>query len=297
MLKNVFDYKGKREYQDGQVQLYDKIWIYGYNLKDPEIEFLIERFKLNRKFLKNIGNYTRPQILSKNPYTFIIHDFLIEKKAMQNNILFVVGENFVLTLMPNKISEYEKVLKETLDIDYFEIIRNILMKSLQTNYDVLDKLEDDIEKMEKKYTSYDKIKFLQKQLILMEGIFRKTIYFLNTGFAFRFNEKQKEFLDGVKNTFKQQIEVINKLQIRTSRFAKPLQPKKSLKKLGAVLIDLGVIVLIAAILLGLFVYPDVLSLIIGFALPEDLLLRIMIAAVAVLALSAPLYFFFSEWKD
>ena len=98
MLKNVYDFKGKRKYQDGIVQLYDKIWIYGYNLKDPEIKYLIDKFKVKRKYLENLNQYLQPKVLAKSPHTFVFHDFLVDKKVVQNNILFVIGDNYVKLL-------------------------------------------------------------------------------------------------------------------------------------------------------------------------------------------------------
>jgi len=300
MLKNAFDYKGKREYQDGMIQFHDKIWVYGYNLKDPEIQFLTEKFKVNPKFLKQINEYTRPRVLSKSPYTFVIHDFLVDKKAIQNNILFVAGENFILTLMPNKINEYEKVFKSVLDLDYFEVIRNIFMKSLQTNFDTLDSLEIDIEKLQKKDPTVKQLKAMRAQLNLIEGTFRETINFLETGFTFRFDEYQKETLSEMKATFQHQIETVKKLQQSITQLALPFakKPKKaSPRKIGALLINIGLLLLVAAILLGILVYPELILLILGIALPEDIVLRAMIAMVAMLAVSFPFYFFLLEWKD
>ena len=56
MLKNCYDFKCKREYQNGIVEVHDKkIWTYGYHLKPDEKKFLVEKYKLPKDILENIN--------------------------------------------------------------------------------------------------------------------------------------------------------------------------------------------------------------------------------------------------
>ena len=103
MLRNVYEWKGKREIDSGKVNQFDKIWIWGYNLTEKELDFLSNEFKINIRKAKNINKLDRTHIFSRKPLSFVYVDYYLSaNKVVRNNGLFYIGKDFLITLFPQK---------------------------------------------------------------------------------------------------------------------------------------------------------------------------------------------------
>ncbi|MFA5644341.1 MAG: magnesium transporter CorA family protein [Patescibacteria group bacterium] len=158
-------------------------WYNIFNPEKKEIDYLKKKFSFDDKHLKSSltkVSAQRPMIYQGKNYLFLIMHFpvLINGRISPGEIEFFIGHGFLITLHDGKTKSLDNFFdycqKESIFLESYQLessailLYEILEKLIQDSYELLDKNNIEINKVEKIIFS-QKQKIITSQLLLLKS--------------------------------------------------------------------------------------------------------------------------------
>lgn len=132
------------------------IWIYAVNPTPKQLEKLEEDFRIPNRHIRTYTKERRSVRYSFRPFSFVLVDYCVEmEKIKKTNVLYVVGKNFIVTILESGLKAYDDIYERTkeqikkIDMSVMRLLFEILDEDIQENYEVLEYMEDKITELEK----------------------------------------------------------------------------------------------------------------------------------------------------
>ena len=207
----------------------DFIWLSVVSPKPDEIDNISRDFKVAKKIFENYPRIKRSKRYRFKPLIFGIVDYyLTDKKEVKKvNELFVVGENYIVTISGSPIPQhtimFNKLKNELKEwkLTPGRVLYEVMDEDSEENYELLEIFEDKIVQLEKEITTHNhKISTLVKSIIELKRTLTimsrvlwsssKIVFSIKKGLTpLKLTESEMHLLDDVHDTFVHQIETIN----------------------------------------------------------------------------------------
>jgi len=210
--------------QAGKIGLF---WLHVIKPNREEIDRICSFFKLQRKKFETLPRIQRSKRYSFKPFSFTLVDyFTFRGKIEIENILFVIGDNYLITVSPKSLPHYEEIFRELVEkLTEFKpvvgyLFYEILDADIEINFDVLQiterkitKLEEDILNTKTALRAISKIIRRKRELLLMWRRFwgsSKIIFSIKKGLTpIKMDESLVRLLDDIHDTYIYQMEIID----------------------------------------------------------------------------------------
>ncbi len=232
MIKTAICKDGKVEVRDGMHHFPKSkdtfVWIYVSEPSQSDLNELEKTVKIKKPILEKYNREQRSKKYSSHPLEFVVVDYYVEKEKIENSrLLFILKENALITVTPKKSGYYDylfervlealKLKKEKATIAW--LLYEFLEEDIEDNYEVLQKTEEMIIKLEEQATEFSgeaiptrEIVTLKRNLFKMSRRFwasAKIVFLLRKGLTpIHLDEDSKTRLDDVYDTFIHQIDII-----------------------------------------------------------------------------------------
>jgi len=227
MIKWISQEGGKKK--SGNTLNYPKpkagvVWILAIRPDEAEIKKISKDFSLPSNVIRNYSKQGRSIRYSFEPFACTFVDYHFEDgKIKRENVLFFVGENFIITILNGNINIYNTVYSEIArskkTISPTDILIELLDDDIEENYDLLEMIENQIADIEralafqKERSHIERVVVLRRTLNKMSralwGSSRLT-YFLRLGISsLEISEPQRRKIDDLHESIIHQLDIIS----------------------------------------------------------------------------------------
>jgi magnesium transporter len=245
-----------------------------------ESEEICADFSIDKFYLQRYRNEKRSLRYSFDPLIFTLTDyFTINNKIRMSHLLFVIKKNVLILIVSKKDAYYQELFENVIELTKRRrlkseayILYEFLQKDTKENYDVIELLDDQISKLEKKIIhefsgereALEEILSLKKELINLNKRLwasSKIIFTIKKDLtSIKLNTEERALLDDIYDTLMHQIDLVETqkgnvtdfLEIFTTQISNKLSKTSNelnmiMKKMAALTIIIMVPTLIAGI--------------------------------------------------
>ncbi len=230
MLKYALYHQGKPAIGEGLNYALptngDFLWLFLFKPSEDELKKIVADFSLDLKILRGFSRATHSTRYSTTPFQFVFVDYFLEKEKIKSSrLLFILDKNLLIIVSPQHFDYYHQLFNNIVqELAFCKNSKNIahllyhfLEEDTEENYDVLEKTEGQIIKIEQevvrgeKETNVEEIVSLKRDLFHMTRRFwasAKIIFAIKKGLTPLILDKDSaNRLDDIYHTFQHQLDI------------------------------------------------------------------------------------------
>ncbi len=206
------------------------LWLFLSNPSEEEKNKISNEFDIPSVYLRDYSRELRSKRYSTTPLIFVMVDYFMDGgNIKKTNILVIIKKDVLITIFPTEFKQFNSLFNEIHEYmnekdkksrNTGEIIYEFLDRDVQDNYDVLRRVEEKINEIEKKIllTKENVSGYLNEALTLKRELFAmsrrfwatsKIVFLLKKGLlTVAISKKTSGLLDDTYDTFQHQIEIL-----------------------------------------------------------------------------------------
>lgn len=318
MIKYLYKFSEK-EFGSGSGFNYPKpkkgfLWIHLTKPDQKEITKIRNDFKLADLIFEKFSKEVRSTRYFFKPLTFVMVNYYLKNKSIEvENVLFIVGENYIITITKTPLPHYDEIYKGVFErIKFFKLnvgylLHEILDNDAEQNFEVLHEVEIKISQMEKGILVYKKMTEKIKEIIEYKRYLlrmwrrfwgsSKILFSIKKGLTpIKMDENLVRLFDDIHDTFIYQMEIIS-VQREVLTDALTIYEAVIANTINSGIKRLTVIMFIWTAIATVLSIPNTVATI--FGIPEwPLTVDVweFIAFVLVISALVPILWFYLYWK-
>ena len=205
------------------------VWVCAVSPTEKELSKISKDFSLPVHILKNYNRERRSVRYSFEPFACTFVDYqLLQGAVERTNVLFFITKNFLITVLEEPIVAYDitfseisgKIKKERFST--VALLTEILDADVEENYDVMEKIENDIMELQKEIaikrtrTHIEKVVELRRTLNHISRAFwgsSRITYFLKIGLiSLKPTQIEMRKIDDLHEGFIHQLDMISNMK-------------------------------------------------------------------------------------
>jgi len=230
MLKYALYHQGKPAIGEGLGYTLptngDFLWLFLFKPSEDELKKIVADFSLDLKILRGFSRATHSTRYSTTPFQFVFVDYFLEREKIKSSrLLFILDKNLLIIVSPQHFDYYHQLFNNIVqELAFCKNSKNIahllyhfLEEDTEENYDVLEKTEGHIIKIEQevvrgeKETNVEEIVNLKRELFHMTRRFwasAKIIFAIKKGLTpLTLDKDSANRLDDIYHTFQHQLDM------------------------------------------------------------------------------------------
>ncbi len=204
----------------------DFLWLFLFKPSEEELKKIVADFSLDLKILRGFSRVTHSTRYSTTPFQFVFVDYFLEKEKIKSSrLLFILDKNLLITISPQHFDYYHTLFNSIVQELAFcknnksiaHLLYHFLEEDTEENYDVLEKTEGQIIRIEQevvrgeKETKVEEIVSLKRELFHMTRRFwasAKIIFAIKKGLTpLVLDKDSSNRLDDIYHTFQHQLDI------------------------------------------------------------------------------------------